>query len=298
MRSINSILIALLAVCMVGLSSCNKDDDEGPSKPAFAGVFKAKTINPSTGEEIEWVATSTSAVHDTIVGSVLITAKNAAGDVISVYLSDTAVTFYSLYQNTSNESIYQSESSPEIATTRTNDVLGGNDAPIQSTIEITDNGLEDGILKGNIHVIYWYFVGEGIADDVPFIFMHQGEFEVELKRKGLSTSGSLSANVNGAAFNATNVTVMGPQLIAMNDEMHSISITVPSLGITEGTHEIGMGSPYQINYSTGTNAIMLDGTITITSYDGVTPKGTFEASGESMTNPGVTVEITNGSFSY
>lgn len=296
MRSINSILIALLAVCMVGLSSCNKDDDEGPSKPAFAGVFKAKTINPSTGEEIEWVATSTSAVHDTIVGSVLITAKNAAGDVISIYLPDTTETFHSLFQMTTAESTYQSGS--QIATTRSNDVLGGETPPAQSIIQTTDNGATDGILKGEIHTLNWYIVGEGPADDVRLAFVFGGEFEVKLTRKGLSTSGSLSANVNGAAFNATNVTVMGPQLIAMNDEMHSISITVPSLGITEGTHEIGMGSPYQINYSTGTNAIMLDGTITITSYDGVTPKGTFEASGESMTNPGVTVEITNGSFSY
>lgn len=297
MKSINSILIALLALCVVGLSSCTKDDDDGPKKPSFQGVFKGSFINPAVGAEAEWVASSASAVHDTITDIVLISATNAAGDVITILLPDTAVRFHTLYQTTSGESIYEQSSSTEIATTRSNDVPGGPNAPSSSTIEITDNGANDGILKGNIHAISWYFVGEGVADDALLGLMYSGEFEVELKRRGFSTSGSLSANVNGAAFNATNVTTMGEQLIATNADMHSIAITVPLLGATVGTHEVGINSPYKINYSQGSSAFLLEGTITITDNTKMAPKGTFQASGEAMMGEG-SVEITNGSFSF
>lgn len=191
-----------MAVGLLTTASCNKSDDDGPingghvdedpdeepdddpSDPVPTAVFTGNFINTQDGSANNWVATSTEAVHDTLEsGNLKITSQNAGGDMITILLSDTATGLYTLFQNTFNESTYESSAISDIATTRTNDMVTGS-GPSESTIEITDSGMSDGRIKGIIHAIQWYIVGAGTSDDIRLGIFTGSEFDVPIERAG------------------------------------------------------------------------------------------------------------------
>lgn len=300
MKSIQNFLLAICAIGILSLVSCHKEND-GPSEPEFAGIFKGTFYSPTTGEPMEWVATSASAVHDTISDQIILTAKHANGEQIVILFGDSGEKLHHLYQFTTGETTYQSSNFEGIATSRSNDPTGIVGAPSSSVVEITDNGATDKRLKGIVHVLYWYIVGPDTDDDVLKGTMVEGEFEVALKKRGVSTTSSITAKIDGVSFNPIASIASGSVLTASTAEMESITITVPGISVAVGTHEINATSPYQIIYSSegmGTGMYTYEGTITITSYKDAIPKGTFEVKATSTSNPENEVNITDGKFSF
>lgn len=301
MKLINKLFLGLCAFSLLTLASCNKDDDGGPSTPANPGVFKGSFINPQDGSTNEWNATSTKAVHDTtLFGDLTITAKNAAGDLVTILLSDTAVGGYTLFQNTFNESSYESTTLAAVATTRTNDVPTAT-GPSQSTIEITDGGKKDGRVKGIIHVLQWYIVGDGTADDTKVAILSSGTFDIPLTRVGY-TGGSgdmaITAKIDGTPFVTTTVMSSGFMLTGIGANNQSLIISLPN-NSTTGSHDVGGSSQYSVTYSDGVNAYLSEGTMNITTFNSAagTATGTFDVTATQMGGSN-SVSITEGTFSF
>lgn len=285
------------------MASCNKNDDDGPSTPTVPGVFKGTLMNPQDGSTSEWVATSTKAEHDTISGELRIRAQNAAGDVIMILLKSAEPAYYTLFQNTTDESTYQSSTLASLATTRTNDVPVGN-KPAKSTVEITDNGETDGRIKGNIISIQWYVVGDGIAiaDDAKFAMFSEGEFDIAVTRgtdMGGSGNPEISALIDGSPFNPTSAFPSGLTLSA-TDFTHSISITLPS-NATIGSHDFGSSfDGYNVSFSAGMSFYDMEGTIYVGTFNSIegTATGTFEGTATPWDGDGDSISITNGTFRF
>jgi|SRR5690554_901189 len=298
MKSINKIFLGLCAIGMLAFASCDKTDDS-PSKPTVPGLFKGDFQSPTDGSVIEWVASSTSAVHDTsLFGNLRIIAKNAGGDQIAILLSDTAVGYYSLFQNTFNESTYESGTLSAVATTRSNDVPTQS-GPSQSTIEITDNGMSDGRIKGVILVAHWYIVDEGVADDTRIGIFLDGEFDMPITRVGMRT-GTITAKIDGVPFAPTDVMSTGLTLTGMNvTSGQTLGIGLPS-NATIGSHDFeSMFDDYNVSYSSGTSTNEMEGTVVVTAFNSAagTITGTFEATA-TPSGGGESISITEGTFSY
>lgn len=305
MKLINKFFLGICAIGLLTIVSCNKNDDDAPSVPSNPGILKG-VLNPldATGATSEWVATFTEAKHDTVSGEVRIKAQNAAGDEIMILLSSAEPKLYNLFQSTTNESTYKSSTIAAVATTRTNDVPDGS-APKPGKIQITDDGETDGRIKGIIHVIHWYIVGEGSGeganDDERVAIFQTGEFDIPLTR-GANMSGSgqanVSAKIDGAAFTPMDVTPFGFTLMATGID-HSITISLPN-NATIGTHDFAdMFSSYSVNYSSGLSMFNMEGTIELIEFNSIagTATGTFEATA-TPSGGGDSVSITDGTFRF
>lgn len=304
MKLINKIFLGICVLSLLTIVSCQKSDDGGPSAPANPGVFTG-TYNPLDGTTSDWIASSTKAVHDTIYESLTITAQNAAGDFITILLSDTATGYYTLFQNTFNQSTYESATLDTIVTTVSNDVPDGT-GPNQSTIQITDNGMSDGRIKGIVQILQWYIVGDGTADDERVAILQDGEFDIPLTRVGMDIGGGdgemeLSAKIDGAPFNPSSSTIYAIGLMLTGSDLttgQTIIVQLPT-GTTTGSHTVDSSSGYSVTFTDGETGYLSEGTINITSFDSSSQSaaGTFEVTATPM-GGGDSVSITEGSFSF
>ena len=65
MKLINKFLIGSICLGLLTFASCTKGDDDGPSEPAFQGIFKGDLTVLGTQEPTVYSATTITATHDT-----------------------------------------------------------------------------------------------------------------------------------------------------------------------------------------------------------------------------------------
>jgi len=306
MKLINKFLIGFLALGLVTLVSCNKGDDDGPSEPAFTGNFTGNlTVIPSGGTTTEWVSSSITATHDTSFfpagPRVNITVNDGNGNTIVVQLADTAATPqpYSFFQFTTSESTINTPDLESPASTRTNDT----DLSPNGAIVITDNGEDDGILRGTINFLRWYVVGDEVNDDAQYAIFSEGSFEVPLTRTGTPVGGGddsdISATIDGQAFTADIVSTAGLQITGASLGGSALSLIVPTSGVSLGDYSLDQSNGFTLIYTNQSQEafIATSGTVSLSAYNAAaqTATGTFNATLTS-TGSGTTVTATNGSF--
>jgi hypothetical protein len=130
------------------------------------------------------------------------------------------------------------------------------------------------------------------------------------------TAGSMSCNVNGQAWNASQTTAMNllgaVTITAATNESGTILLTIPAKGLTNGmVIKLGMteiGESLDLassltNFSkkdTNGNDLMFaasEGEVKITSYSKSEISGTFKFTGTNLTGSEPEVKITSGKFS-
>ncbi len=300
MKLINKFLIGSLCLGLLTFVSCSKDDD-GPSEPAYQGTFTGDLTVISSGEAKPYSATSITATHDTsgfsFGPSVKIEVVNSSGVKIIIHLADTTaqLTPYFLRRSGINESTINLTANSDSYTTRTDDIPGDDNG----LITITDGGSKDGILRGNIILLKWFKVKTGQTPDSLVALMQNGSFEVPLTRKGYTFEpgdASLSAKINGTAFNSTTVFSSGFSLTATNASLQSLTVNLPD-DATVGEHNINASSEYQVIYMSGGTPYSSEGTMNITAFDANagTATGTFQFTG---TSGATSVSVTEGAFTF
>lgn len=301
MKLINKLLIASLCLGMLTLASCNNGDDEGPSEPPFMGNLSGTLTDiEAGGAETQFVATSIEATHDTTAfaneAAVKIIAKNAAGVEIVINLRDTVATMvpYTFTSTSTNTSTITFSPTKGPFTTVRDDI----GATASGNIEITDNGMDDGILRGIIHILGWYEVVQSGEDNIK-AFLQNGSFEVPLTRTGFSIGGgdaTLSCKINGAQFDPALVMSSGFSITASSLTGQGIGLILPT-NATVGQHNFG--GEYSAIYTSGMATYTTEGTINISAVNAAqsSASGTFQFTATPI-GGGETVSVTDGTFSF
>ncbi len=305
MKLINKFLIGFLAMGMVTLVSCNKGDDDGPSEPEFSGTFTGNLTIVPTATESDWVTSSISAVHDTSMFNfgpkVRIQVQDGSGNTIVIFLTDTVVNpaGYLFSQTTTSYSTFDNSTLETPATTVKDDLTPAT----TGNIVITDNGKDDGILRGTINSLQWFNVLEDENDQI-YAVLQEGSFEVPLTRVGTPVGGGddsdISATIDGQAFAPDFITTSGLVITgASTSNGASLSLSVPASGVGVGDYSFDQTSSLVLIYSDGSQNtyIATSGTVSFSAYNSSaqTATGTFNAT---LTNQNTsnTLTLTNGSF--
>ncbi|NEN24827.1 hypothetical protein G3O08_15095 [Cryomorpha ignava] len=301
MKLINKFLIGSLCLGLLTFTSCTKGDDDGPAEPEYQGTLTGDLTIIGNPEATVYTATSITATHDTSgfsAAPVKIEVVNSSGVKITIQLTDTTAQLapYVLRRSGSNLSTIKLSANGETYTTRTDDIPGEDNG----LITITDGGADDGILRGNIILLKWFKV-KTTGPDSLVALMQNGSFEVPLVRKGFTFEpgdATVSAKINGAAFNPIATNKFGFTLISSSATGEMLSVELPD-NTTVGEHALNESSDYAVDYTSGSTLYNSEGTINVTAFDANagTATGTFQFTA-TPTSGGTAVSVTEGAFTF